>query len=475
MVLDRAGRITGSNPAAHQMIPGIIPDHAAMALGEVFPGLTADDMDRLLDFRQLNEIERDCVYAHGLRTLRFRSQPSEGVMLVLISDVTDMRSQEIRQRQVAQLQLVGRIAAGMAHDFNNILCSISGHAALLGRGGQNPEDTKRSVGIILDETDKGSQLSRQLLELSRSGSEGAFSEQLHQDVEDAAALLRIALSPAWTVNTTIEGQFPAVPLTSAQIEQVVMNLGLLLADIQRKPGRIRITLDKPGGDHLLDVGDHFAAVIIISGEGMATGKSDIENSDVKQLLGEGDEAGVILSVVRTMVEQARGRMDQLMAPTGLCVYRLCLPHLDVCHDSRDEDIWEAGDFDRYVSNWRVLLGGKGREMDMLKRHLERLGSVVTEKDTIVPLLANIETCQALDGIVMDKHILGLEADGLLKTILKLCPRVGIVVLCQAPEQEPSGLSSAVVFIPYGVSRDRIVRAMVEAKGRSRSVNPVVQS
>ncbi len=469
VVLDRVGRITGSNPAARKIAPRVVPADVFVSLQDVFPCLTDLDMECLLDFRQLREIERDCAYTRGLHTLRFRSQPSEGVMLVLISDVTDMRSQEIRQRQIAQLQLVGRIAAGMAHDFNNILCSISGHAELLSRSEQNPESVKRSVNIILDETEKGSQLSRQLLGLSRAGGPGTPTERLHQDVEDAAALLRVALSTAWTVKTLIEGQFPAVPLTSAQIEQVVLNLGLLIVDFQPKPGTIMITLDKPGQGHLMNVGDQFAAVIIISGAGTLNGNDVIKIADMEKAPTEGDEAGVILSVVKSMVDQAHGRMDQFMAPTGLCVYRICLPHLDVRENAYADDSQITDAFDHYVSHWQILLGGTGNEINVLKRHLKRVGTVIMEKETIVSLLAYVESYQTLDVIVVDKRILGIEADGLLRAMLKLCPRMGIVVLCQDPQQEPAGLNSAMVFIPYGVGPERIIRAMVEAKGRVRSV------
>lgn len=262
-----------------------------------------------------------------------------------------------------------------------------------------------------------------------------------------------------------------VPLTPVQIEQVVLNLGLLVADAQPQPGVISITLQKPGQGFLLDVGDRFAAVIMVSGQGGVTGTEGIQTADMQKVLAEGDEAGVILSVVKSMVEQAHGRMDQLVAPTGLCVYRVCLPHLDVRSAVRDEDGQADNELDRYVSRWKVLLGGAGPEVDRLKRHLRRIGTVVMEKETVVSLLAHVESSPALDVIVVDKRILGLEADGLLKAMLKLCPRVGIVVLGQDPRREPSGLSSRIVFAPYGLGLERMIRALVEAKGLIHSAGP----
>ncbi len=470
LVLDRSGRITGSNPAARQMAPRIVPANVAVTLRDMFSCLADEDMDCLLDFKQPREIERDCVYTHGLRALRFRSQPSEDVMLVLISDVTDMRSREIRQRQIAQLQLVGRIAAGMAHDFNNILCSISGHAALLARRQDDTEAAQRSINIILEATEKGSLLSRKLLGLSRSSSSDAASENLPQDIEDAAAVLRVALSPAWTVNTIIEGEHHATPLTAVQIEQVILNLGLLVADAQAQPGLIMITLQKPGAEHLLNVGEGFAAVMTVSGgEGISVSEIN-PDSVANKILGQEDGFGVVLSVLNSMVEQARGRIDRFVAASGFCLYRVCLPHLDVRSAARDDDGRADSALDHYVASWKVLLGGASSEMEKWKRHLERLGAVVIEKETIVSLLAYFESSQALDGIVVDKHVLGLEADGLLKAMLKLCPRAGIVVLCNDPGQEPAESNSAIVFAPYGLDPERMIRSLVEAKGRACSAD-----
>ncbi|MFN2352536.1 MAG: hypothetical protein ABR497_11395, partial [Kiritimatiellia bacterium] len=85
-----------------------------VALPDIFPCITGSDLACLLDLTCPREIERECHCAAGLRTLRFRSQPLSGVRLLLISDVTDMRSQEMRLRQMALLQLVGRIAGGVA-------------------------------------------------------------------------------------------------------------------------------------------------------------------------------------------------------------------------------------------------------------------------------------------------------------------------------------------------------------------------
>ena len=70
----------------------------------------------------------------------------------------------------------------------------------------------------------------------------------------------------------------------------------------------------------------------------------------------------------------------------------------------------------------------------------------------------------LDAIVLEKYLLGDEAEGLLRAVLKLYPGAGIVVLCEDPEQEGEALRRDVIFEKTHAGAARIARLMIEAKG-----------
>ncbi|MBU4366937.1 MAG: hypothetical protein KKF10_07345 [Verrucomicrobia bacterium] len=460
LAIDGKGHVRGSNPAARQLVPHALPSRKTVMLCDVFACLTEQDMHQLLDPFQSREIEKDCVYSHGLRTLRFRSQPSEGLMLILISDITAHHSQEIRKRQIAQLQIIGRLAAGVAHDFNNILCAISGHATLLQRFGMDPENLKRSLTVIAEETQKGVVLSRQLLELSRSGAEGRPSENLAGNVAEASALLRIALSPEWTVKPTIQGSYSAVPLAPAQVEQVVLNLGLLAADAQSRPGTVTISLNRPGQGPLLDVGDQYAAVILISGESAPPTEFALPTQQVAPVA---DEGGVIYSVVRTIVEEAHGHLDQLSAAGGLCVYRVCLPHLDTRSDMEPAGRLSADQITDLLARWRVMLAGPGHELDMLETKLLSIGARIDRKANVVSILASVERNRELDVLVMEKNIMGEDAHNLLKALRELCPRLGIVILGQDPKQMRWPEALGIICVPRVIHPEHWLRLLIVAR------------
>ncbi|MFH1968735.1 MAG: histidine kinase dimerization/phospho-acceptor domain-containing protein [Verrucomicrobiota bacterium] len=460
LAIDGKGHVRGSNPAARKLVPHRFIGRQGIMLRDVFACLTEQDMHQLLDPLQPREIEKDCVYSHGLRTLRFRSQPSEGLMLILISDITAHHSREIRKRQIAQLQIIGRLAAGVAHDFNNILCAISGHATLLQRFGMDPENLKRSLTVIAEETQKGVVLSRQLLELSRSGAEGRPSENLAGNVAEAAVLLRIALSPEWTVKPTIQGSYSAVPLAPAQVEQVVLNLGLLAADAQSRPGTVTISLNRPGHGPLLDVGDQYEAVILISGETTPPMEGVLPTQQVAPVA---DEGGVISSVVRTIVEEAHGHLDQLSTADGLCVYRVCLPHLDTRSDIEPAGRLSPDQITDLLARWRVMLAGTGHELDMLATKLLSIGARIDRKANVVSILASVERTRELDVLVMEKSILGEDAHNLLKALRELCPRLGIVILGQDPKQTRWPEALGIICVPRVSSAEHWFRPLIAAR------------
>lgn len=467
LALDRKGLVRGANPAARQLAPRPWPARRIVRLSDIFPCLSEADLPQLLDEFQAQEIEKECVYRQGLRTLRFRSQPTEGLSLILVSDITARRAEEIRKRQVAQLQIIGRIASGIAHDFNRILSAISAHALLLQRLGLEPQNLERSLKVIADETQKGVLLSRQLLELSRTSGHVESSENLSGNVTAAAALLRSALSPQWVVNSNIQGAYPAVPLAPAQIEQVVVNLGLLAADAQAQPGTVTIALNSPGKGSLLEVGEQYAAVILVSGESAPlparNATPGVAGGADRPVTAAADEGGVISSVVRTMVEEAQGRFDQLLGEHGLCVYRVCLPHLDMRSELEEAERLSPERLANLLSRRRILLAGEDSALDVLATKLSAIQVKADRKVKVASILAGVEQTPGLDILVMDNGVLGENAHNLMKALRTLRPQLGIVVLAPAPKHALWPKELGIVFVLPGTPPDLWFRSLLEAR------------
>ena len=469
LTLDARGRVTGMNPAARALTRKDI-GHGA-TLSDLFPCASAEDARLLLHTGRPSEVERVCKGTGGPLTLRFRSQPSEDETLIFVSDVTDQKHTEMRQRQVALLQLIGRIARGVAHDFNNILCAISGHAALLERSVKTAKgEDAVSLDAIIHESQRGATLAAHLLELSRTGVQGTPCSRLAEHVKKTAALLRVGLSSAWQVITDLEELSEAVPLTTVQIEQVVLNLGLLAADESARPGTLKIQLHKNPQASPLDSDGEFAAVITIS----TADRDDLSASQSFSAhpLSVGSEAGVIQSVVRTMLEEVGGRLDVFAGHENRHTYRIYLPRMETEETPGNAAERISEEIRHYMTGWRILLAGPNRDdLNAMESQLKEIGARIERADDIVSTLHFVESDRNLNAMILDKRLLGAEAAPLLRAILKLQPGAGLVVLSDSTDKAAPSMESDVVFETPAPTADNLLADLMKAKQQAVKRSP----
>jgi nitrogen-specific signal transduction histidine kinase len=470
LALDFQGRIKGANPAARRLISARGAFGKMDELHSAFPALSPEDKHRLLNKNTPSEIEIESFSSTGLRMLRLRSQPAEGLILVFISDITDMHTATIQQQQNAKLQVLGRIAGGVAHDFSNILSGISGHAALIQRFNDDKRSLSESVDVIINETQRGIRLSRQLLALSRSSDLNIRpSGNLDENINEAKELVRVALSAAWKVEAETTGSFPLVPFSPAQIEQIIVNLSLLAADSLRKPGRLMIQLTKPVNifhveGMLPQDFKRFAAIILISAS-VDEDTSDFPAKPREQASASGiiDTTGIIPSVVKTLIEGAGGRLDELYASSTKVIYRVCLPHA-----SDITQVNLVSSRRRYnsmpnMNGLKVVLGSEEKRYQRLEKIISDIGAVFEKKTSVESVLESVDAAVKPDIIIVEKSLLGADADGLLKAIRKICPHSGMVVISRKLETEELRKDEAYIFVEYNADDDTWLNAILKAR------------
>jgi signal transduction histidine kinase len=460
LVADKKGRIQASNPAIKAMISSGVARR--MPLRDAFPCLSGEDVELLLALDGPNEVQRDQFRDNERQTLRFRSQVGTGIRLILVSDVTTVRVREMRKQQIARLELIGRIVRGAANDFNNLLVGIAGHAALISRLEQGSAEMATSIEAIGREAERGAMLAGHLLDFSRLGVSGKPTEEVGEHVKKASNLIRMGLSSAWRVEATVDDHFSLVPLSGLQVEQIVLNLGVVAADALPRPGIVRITARRPNQDHLFDVGNEYAAVVIVSSSMPGTTVGDEKKLDERDATSIVSDTGVVQSVVRSVVEDAGGSLEFWLGSDESQLYRLLLPFGSPDVSEEGEDL--PDELKSYISQWQVLLARSTRDHDYVEEQLAAIGVSVDRVDNVITALARVEDGHTLHAIIVDKKLLGDEAYGLLKAILKLCPGTGIVVLCEDPDSEPSSLMGEIVFESRRTSPGKVIRAMIEAKG-----------
>jgi PAS domain-containing protein len=453
LVVDRRGRVIGSNPSARRL--GRFGQARNPLLAEAFPCFSAEDIAVLLAGGEPREIEKPLREGDVTRTLRFRSQPSEGDTLVLISDVTRLYAEHAQKRHVARLQLLGHLAGGVTYDLNRLLCGISGHASVIGRLPPGSLEVERAARALAADVERGVFIASRLGQLVLPPDVTTSVRFLQHHLETAAEVLRQGLSHDWEVVIQAVPVAP-VALAGSQVEQMAVNLGYLAADAALLPGRLVLRVAPPPASEASST-PSVAGCLVIS----TAGPGEPAEGDAALWRADTESHGIIESVVASLLEGAGGALVKLRTPTAIA-FRLSLPAAALPTEAAPADDLPAEMRD-YLARWRVLLAVPPHQRARLVNPLAGLGLVPEAVDDVISVLARIQSEQAYDGMVLDKSVLKHEAEGLLRAILKLSPRTAIVVLTGNPDAEPADLRSEIVFMPGDSAVSRVASAMVEAR------------
>jgi PAS domain S-box-containing protein len=181
------------------------------------------------------------------------SRDPRAVVTGFIRDITERRALEERLRQSQKLEAIGRLAGGVAHDFNNILMSILGSADLMLMEFA-PDDPRRSEAAEIKESvRRGAALTRQLLAFSRRQATSPRTFELNDVLGGMDTMLRRLLGPEIEFEVTRSPMAAMVRADPSQIEQVVLNLVVNARDAMPDGGRLLVTVEEVDLDEASDL------------------------------------------------------------------------------------------------------------------------------------------------------------------------------------------------------------------------------
>jgi PAS domain S-box-containing protein len=156
------------------------------------------------------------------------------------ADVTDMLSLEAQFRHAQKLESIGQLAAGVAHDFNNILTVIQGYAdCLIARNPSDPA-TAKALKQISDAARRAAALTRQLLMFSRKQVIQPKVLDLNAVLQNLANMLQRLLGEDVALEFNYAPTVPPIEADTGMLEQVVMNLAVNSRDAMPKGGKLCI-------------------------------------------------------------------------------------------------------------------------------------------------------------------------------------------------------------------------------------------
>jgi two-component system, cell cycle sensor histidine kinase and response regulator CckA len=343
-----------------------------------------------------------------------------------------LRHSEDQLRQAQKLEAVARLAAGVAHDFNNILTAISGHSALLLRQ-LDAGDAKRKHAEQIEKCAYlAAALTRQLLTFSRKQVIEPRVLKLNDAIQNIQRMLKRLIGEDIEFDTILDPAAGSIKADPGQLEQVIMNLAVNARDAMPDGGKIiattaRLTLDelawkpvpglKPGPYVMLAISDTgtgmtdevkahlFEPFFTTKPPGKGTGlglatcfgivKQSSGHIEVESKLGQGTTFRLYFPRVQDALEPARA--GNLAAPAARGTETVLLVEDEpIVRELAATTLREMG--------YSVLEAGNGEEgLRVARRHNGEINLVLT--DVVMPVMGGKEMADALRADHPDMKIL----------------------------------------------------------------------
>jgi PAS domain S-box-containing protein len=165
---------------------------------------------------------------------------SEQGILAAVVDITERKQLEERMRHAAKMEALGRLAGGVAHEFNNLLTAILGYSEVL-RSRLTPQDPGFGpVEEISRAATRAASLTQQLLAFSRKQVPQIRQIDLNATIMQLSEMLRRLIGEHIRLVTDLDPSLPCVKADPAQIDQIIMNLTVNARDAMPAGGILKI-------------------------------------------------------------------------------------------------------------------------------------------------------------------------------------------------------------------------------------------
>jgi PAS domain S-box-containing protein len=278
----------------------------------LFAELTRGDRDGYRREMRLVAKSGETVVTHLSAALVRDANGKPDYVIWMAEDITERHVLEEQLRQSQKLEAIGRLAGGVAHDFNNVLTAIGGYTSFALDQAEEGSPLRSDLDEIRKATDRATQLTRQLLAFSRKQVLEPVLLDLNEVVGELTSMLRPLLGADVTLTTALDEDLGLIEADPGQLNQVVMNLVVNARDAMADGGTVTITTanaDVAGGDGAIEPGPYVTLTVRDEGAGIdeATLSQIFEPFFTTKEAGKG--TGLGLATVYGIVKQSGGYVE----------------------------------------------------------------------------------------------------------------------------------------------------------------------
>ncbi len=342
---NRKGEVTEANDAFLRLVHQTREDLKAGRINWI--KLTPPEY-ALLDQHALEEInaqgfstpyEKEYVLTDGSRVpillgaAAFADNPNEGVCFVL--DLSERKGLEARLFQALKMETIGKLAGGVAHEFNSILTAIIGQSELL-LGDLPPKSPLiKSASEIHTAANRAAILTRQLLAYGRKQIFQPETLDLNAVLAGIEGTLLQLVGTDTDVRLVPAAGLKMVKADAGQIEQVIMNIVRNAVDAMPNGGKLtletaNVTLDEEYALHFPDVkaGEYVMLAITDTGMGMAQEVKTHVFDPFFSTKAQGQGTGLGLSTSYGIIKQSGGHLNLYSELSLGTTFKIYLPQME---------------------------------------------------------------------------------------------------------------------------------------------------
>ena len=280
---------------------------------------------------EMKNVKKDgTIYDADMTVTPVLSQGQIVNFVAIRQDVTERKKLEEQYRQAQKMEAVGRLAGGVAHDFNNILAVINGYCELLEASTMLDKTTIHQIEQIHVAGKRAAMLTMQLLAFSRKQIMQPQIIDVRDAVRKLSGLLQRLLGEDIELTLKFSEQDTRANLDPGQLDQVIMNLVVNSRDAMPDGGRLIIEVDACELDHAYSLlhrpvnpGRYVRLTVSDTGYGIAPDILPKIFDPFFTTKGELKGTGLGLSIVYGIVKQSGGNIwvySELGAGTSFKIY-----------------------------------------------------------------------------------------------------------------------------------------------------------
>lgn len=254
------------------------------------------------------------------------------VRIATIHEVTERLQVQRELQQAQKMEVVGRLAGGVAHDFNNALTAIIGGSHLLLEQFRDDPDVSGDLDVILESAHRVARLTRHLLAFSRQQVMRDEIRPLSEVVEGTRGTLLRVLASNIQLRTLLDPRSWPVRIDANQLEQVIVNLAVNAQDAMPEGGTLvlstgneAVSTQDASDDPGVPAGEYAVLTVRDSGTGMdeITRSRVFEPFFTTKPAPEG--TGLGLSMAYGIIRQSGGFITVDSEPGEGSTFRIFLP------------------------------------------------------------------------------------------------------------------------------------------------------